>query len=277
MVESCSTLIVGINYVNRPLPTCEWLRESGKLKAVIFQNEEKRDEFNRDAKELLPDTKRVVLFGAVDLRPFLNLDLSTRDSEPLTILKHCMADTRKYVTTESRTRGEKKHVWQKHLDKELDTKLYTRLLRDVPAAQFEFMQAHRELEAHFSNEPRMRFYKWDEIPVTEFLSRGHVYLYRTSNAWRDQYPRVVAEALAAGLPVLSEPRDGTKDRIQHGDTGFHCVDYDGWCYGLKLLARKEAYRRDMGRHAREWAEHNLNPARWVEVIEEILSGNTAEK
>lgn len=273
IVADASDLIVGINYVNRPLPTCEWLRESGKLRAVIFQNEEKRDEFDRDAGGLLPSTKRIVLFGAVDLGPFLDLPRRERGrgAEDLVVLKHCTADTRKYVTKATRTRGAKIHIWQKHLDKELDTKFYARLLRDVPGARFEFMQAHGELARAFADEPRMRFYAWDEIPVTDFLSHGHVYLYRTSNAWRDQYPRVVAEALAAGLPVLTEPRDGTKDRVQHGDTGLHCIDYDGWCYGLKLLARKERLRRAMGERAREWARERLDLIRWVEVLDAAIS------
>ena len=116
----------------------------------------------------------------------------------------------------------------------------------------------------------MVFRKWDELPVGEFLSRGHVFLYRTSNLWRDNYPRVVGEALAAGLPVLSEPRDGTRDRIVHGDTGFYCVDYDGFLYALRLLRRKEEYRLEMGKRAREWAIKNLHPDRWHDVLYEIV-------
>lgn len=270
-VENCSDLLVGVNYVNRPLPTCKWIRDTGRLRAVIFQNREKRDEFDRDAKDLLPETARIVLHGVVDLDPFLAAPVLERvEGEPLVVLKHCTADGRKFVTQSSRGKGEKVHVWQKHLDKELDVKLYRRLLKDVPNVRFEFMAAHGELKEEFREEPNVRCYKWDEMPVVDFLAGGHVYLYRTSNAWRDQYPRVVAEALAAGLPVLTEPRDGTRDRVQHGDTGFYCVDYDGWRYALRLLARKERLRRAMGRAAREWAQRNLDPMNWVRVIEGVL-------
>ena len=115
----------------------------------------------------------------------------------------------------------------------------------------------------------MTFHNWDSMPVTEFLSRGHVYLYRTSNAWRDNYPRVVAEALAAGLPVVTEPRDGTKDRVEHGDTGFYFTDYDGAVYALKALSRKEKLWRAMSQNAKDWARKNLDPRRWVSLIEEI--------
>ncbi|MBU2249205.1 MAG: hypothetical protein KKD77_20830 [Gammaproteobacteria bacterium] len=48
VVDRSSSVIVGINYANGSLPKAEWLAKSGKLKAVIFQNEEKKQEFIRD-------------------------------------------------------------------------------------------------------------------------------------------------------------------------------------------------------------------------------------
>ena len=121
----------------------------------------------------------------------------------------------------------------------------------------------------------MVFHKWDSIKVTEFLARGHIYLYRTSNKWRDQYPRVVAEALAAGLPVLTEPRDGTNDRVINGDTGLHCIDYDMFLDAVKKLRRKEKYRQAMGQHAKDWARVSLDPRLWVETLDQLFYGEEA--
>jgi len=269
LVKQASSLIISINYCNGTLPKAEWLAKSGKLKAVIFQNKEKQEEFDRTAIGF-EDTKLITLFGAIELDKFLEVCINKRKDEDLVVLKHCVADYRKYITKESENNGDRLHIWQKNLHKELDTRFYARLLKDTKKTRFEFMEAHKELEEEFKNEPRMVFHKWDSMPVREFLSRGHVYLYRTSNMWRDQYPRVVAEALAAGLPVLSEPRDGTKDRIEYGDTGFYCVDYDGFLYALKLLQRKEDYRHKIGMNAKDWARQNLDPKRWAEVIGELL-------
>jgi len=183
-----------------------------------------------------------------------------------------MPDYRKYVTSQSEGNGEKIHIWQKHFHKYQDVQFYKRFLGELSfPVRFEFMEAHPELVTELKNdEEHFRFYKLDEIPVAEFLSRGHVYLYRTSNLWRDNYPRVVGEALAAGLPVLTEPRDGTLDRTQHGDTGLFCIDHDAYLYGLKLFHRKEDYRYKIGLNAKEWAKNNLDPRKWVEIINGLL-------
>jgi len=270
IVDKSSSVIIGINYCNGSLPKSDWFAKSNKLRAIIFQNTEKKDEWVRDAVGF-DDTELVVLYGAIELDRFLEACPPERKKDDaFVVLKHCTADYRKYVTKESEKSGEKIHLWQKNIIKENDVKFYKRLLKDIKDTRFEFMEAHKELEGAFKDESRMKFHKWDSMSPEKFLSRGHVYLYRTSNMWRDQYPRVVAEALAAGLPILSEPRDGTKDRIIHGDTGFYCIDYDGFLYALKMLQRKEGYRQRMGAHAKDWARQNLDPKRWANIIEEIL-------
>jgi len=274
VVENCSSLIVGLNWMIghfKDPSICDWLIKSNKFKAVIVQNQEKKEEWEKQVVGF-PNTKVISLFGAIDIDQYYEVCTTNRenDKSPFVVLKHCVDDNRKYVTKESLGKGEKHHIWQKHLEKELDTKFYGRLLKDIRNIRFEFMEAPKELRDAFKNEKRMVFHKWNAMPVSEFLSCGHVYLYRTSNDWRDQYPRVVAEALASGLPVLSEPRDGTKDRIQHGDTGFLCVDYDGFVYALRLLQRKEKLRRAMGLNAKEWAKKNLDPRIWVKIVEDIL-------
>ena len=275
LVEKSSKIIIGINYVNSKLPRCTWISKTGKVKAVICQNKEKLDEFKRDMIGF-QDTKMISLFGAIDLDTFYELEQRRRaKDEDMVILKHCGPDWRKYVTEKSEGTGEKIHQWQKDFAKDRDTKFYSKLLKDLPkTTKFVFMEAHPELIKHFAGEERMKFYQWDSMPVPEFLRHGHVYLYRTSNAWRDQYPRCVAEALAAGLPVITEPRDGTKDRVIHGDTGIHCFDYDMFLDAIKKYHRKENYRFNSGKNAKEWARKNLDPKEWVRVINGVINGNT---
>lgn len=272
IVEKSSDVIIGINYMNTPLPKCDWLAKSGKVRGIIFQNQEKKSEWIRDQIGF-DNVKYIINPGAINLDTYLEVCTKSREkNDDLVILKHCVADYRKYMTKDAEGKGEKIHIWQKHIYKECDVRFYTRMLKDnsVKNTKFMFMEAHKELMEAFPNHPRMVFYKWNQISVSDFLSKGHIYLYRTSNLWRDQYPRVVGEALAAGLPVLSEPRDGTYDRIIHGDTGFYCIDYDGFVYALKLLQRKENYRQKMGQFAKDWAKINLDPRSWVNIIEKCL-------
>jgi hypothetical protein len=277
LVNKSSNVIIGINYCNGTLPKCAWLSKSNKVNAIIFQNEEKRDEFIKDSVGF-SNTELISLFGAIDLNSCLEIPQRKREKgEPIIVLKHGIADYRKYTTEKSLNNGEKIHVWQKDIIFEQDIVFYERLVNDIKDIRFEFMEAHPELISKFKNDKHFKFYKFDEISVKEFLGRGHVYLHRTSRMWRDQYPRSVAEALAAGLPILGEPRDGVKDRIVHGNTGFYCVDYDAFLYGIKILKRKENLRFDMGKEAKRWAKSNLNPDKWVDVIENIVSKNTVVK
>jgi len=270
IVSKSSMLIAGINYVNADLPKCRWLDKTGKLRAIIFQNTEKLNEFKRDQLGF-ENTELIALFGAIDLDKFLEVCPEKRENkkDPFIIVRHTLPDWRKFVTVASAKKGDKIHLWQKKFDKEPDIKFYARLLKDTQNTEFHFMEAHPELIDHFKGEPRMVFYKFDYMDPAEFLKQGHLYLHRCSNAWRDQYPRVVAEALASGLPVLSEPRDGTKDRIVHGETGFYCVHYDDYLLDINTLKRKTDLCYAMGAAAKEWARKNLDPQSWIKVFEEL--------
>jgi glycosyltransferase involved in cell wall biosynthesis len=271
LVKASGGIMIGINFANGRLPSCRWLSKNGKARAIVFQNEEKKKEFVRDQVGYR-DTKLITMFGAIDLEKFLGVLPADRKNgkDELVVVKHCTPDWRKYITAESENAGEKIHIWQKHIFKERDAKFYKRLLDDIKNVRFEFMEAHSELINAFKDDDRMVFHKWDSMPVTDFLARGHIYLYRTSNKWRDQYPRTVAEALAVGLPVLTEPRDGTRDRVDNGNTGIHCIDYDMFLDALKKLKRKEPMRRAMGERAKDWARQNLDPKKWVEIVEDTF-------
>ena len=78
------------------------------------------------------------------------------DKEPLVILKHCVADDRKYVTSETQPGGDKKHVWQHHFWKDSDMDLYGKLLKKFgDKVRFEFMAAPQEIKEFFKEEKGM--------------------------------------------------------------------------------------------------------------------------
>lgn len=271
IVNKSSTVIMSINFMNGDLPKCEWLDKTGKLKCVVFQNPEKLEDWERQS-FLFRKTKLMVGVGAIDLTKMLEVCPPEHYNGPFVILKHGKADARKYVTKQTQNKGPKPHIWQKHFGKELSTKFYSRLLKDTKDTVFEFMEAPSELVNFFKDEPRMVFHKWNAMPVEDFLSRGHLYLDHLSNDWSHSYPRTVGEAMAAGLPIICEPRDGQMDRVgrRYGDSGLLAVDYDEFCEGIRKFQRKEKWRQEVGRFNKDWARTNLRPEKWVEIIEDSL-------
>jgi hypothetical protein len=273
IVKKSSVVIVGINYINSDLPKCRWLDKTGKLKGVVFQNAEKKSEF-KEKMLGFGNTNIITLFGAIDLDSLYEVCTEKRESkdEPFRVLRHGLPDSRKYVTEATKKGGDKKHLWQHKFDKETSVRFYQRLLKDTPKnIIFEFMEAHGELVNAFPSEPRMIFRKFDSMSVVDFLSRGHCYLMRSSNHWRDNFPRVHAESMAAGLASIVEPRDGTAERIKDnvGDIGFFACHYDEFLLHLKTLNRKMDLQYEMGNQAKQWAKKNLDPNKWCEVIEEL--------
>ncbi|MGZ8255296.1 MAG: glycosyltransferase family 4 protein [Burkholderiaceae bacterium] len=64
---------------------------------------------------------------------------------------------------------------------------------------------------------------WPEIAqsaVPEFLAGLDCFVYRTSSGMQEAYGRVIAEAMACGVPVVVESRVGASKHIEHGVNGF---------------------------------------------------------
>lgn len=62
-----------------------------------------------------------------------------------------------------------------------------------------------------------------EIPqrrIPEFLAGLDCFVYRTAPSCQEAYGRVVAEALACGVPVVVEARVGASKHIEHGVNGY---------------------------------------------------------
>jgi glycosyltransferase involved in cell wall biosynthesis len=272
IIENSNCVVFCINYTVNELPYCAWLSDTKKVKAVIFQNEEKKLDFlKKSANKFFIDSSLVLLYGAINLDAFLISPLTRRSPEqPLVVVRHSTPDNRKYVTTENIERGAKIHPWQKHLKKEDDISFYKAIADSVPSISFRFMEANRILHDYFERDARFKFYKWNQIPVTEFLSSAHVFLYRVSDDWRDQYPRCMGEALAAGLPCIGEPRDGPMDRITYGQTGFYGITTSDYISHIKLLYNNENLRQEMSKAARNFATKQLDPRRWVTELEKVI-------
>lgn len=95
-----------------------------------------------------------------------------------------------------------------------------------------------------------------------FLRTLDAFYYRTGPHWREPSGRVVAEAMACGLPCLCARSVGFSDLIDHGVSGFVFDDHDEDAVAghLSLLRDDPERRLEMGRAARAKAEATFGPA-----------------
>ncbi|GAG85422.1 unnamed protein product, partial [marine sediment metagenome] len=168
IIQNSSAFIICINYIVGQVPSTEWLIKTNKLKAVIFHNKEKLEEWKKKDKGF-KNLKLIPLFGAINIDSFLDTPIIRREpNTPFIIARHSTGDSRKFVSEQNKQKGEKIHCWQKHLIKDADIDFYNKLLRDVPNIHFRFMKGSNELYKEFKNHKKFTFYGWDDYPVTSF-------------------------------------------------------------------------------------------------------------
>lgn len=99
------------------------------------------------------------------------------------------------------------------------------------------------------------------IPAADLYRRLHCLIHRTGGS-RENWPRTVIEAMAAGVPVIAERDYGLPEMIEDGVTGFLCGSSDEMSFRASELAFNESGRLAMARAAnmRFLSEH-ASPAR----------------
>lgn len=103
----------------------------------------------------------------------------------------------------------------------------------------------------------------DPAGVANFLQHGQCYWYLLPDGYTDQGPRTIVEAMAAGLPVIAESRDGPADRVT-SDTGWLIRDHQEAIWIINHLTREQIEQK--GRAARQRAIEQFDPNRWVTAI-----------
>ena len=77
---------------------------------------------------------------------------------------------------------------------------------------------------------------------------------------RDGLPNVIPEAMAMGVPVITNPVSGTTEAITHNETGFIAPNHDfsAWLSALTILQNDDETYRRIGAKARQWVEANYD-------------------
>jgi glycosyltransferase involved in cell wall biosynthesis len=98
---------------------------------------------------------------------------------------------------------------------------------------------------------------WDHLAWADVLLHTGVV---APSGDRDGLPNVIAEAMAAGVPVITSPTAGTTEAIRHGETGIVLsVDRpEEWVSALRRLASDDSYCESLRKPARAWVEANFD-------------------
>ena len=181
----------------------------------------------------VPVAPTTVLAPPVDLAPFLKVKPSY--DGPVRVVRHSSQGDNKWaMSTES-------------------------LVNDCPAASFDFMPGPSWLA------PRDRLTQRSPgaLPVPHFLAGGNLFCYLLPDGYSDQGPRVIVEAMAAGLPVIADKRWGAKDRVTP-ETGWLIDDHAKAIEIINTVTPEVLTAK--GRAARERATTEFDPHRWVAEI-----------
>jgi len=194
-----------------------------------------------DLLKRIPDAVTIPLAPPTDLTEFLKVkpDYNT----PLRLIRHS-------------SQGDNKHPD------------YTnQMIRDVlsidSSIEFHFMPARSDCIVL----PQVYKYPKNKPPVYEFLKKGNCFLYHLPTGYTEGGPKVVMEAMAAGLPVICDNHSGMKDRVTD-ETGWRCNNYEEVINAIKIVSGEDgpAILKTMGELARERAIKYFDRQRWVEEI-----------
>jgi len=227
--------IMVLNYKVGKAGDMQWTRG---WDAYGFLNTTIRDAFLKKC----ADAKTFVLPPPVDLGPFLEANPGSLN-RTLHLVRHSSQGDKKFP-------GEINRMIEQ--------------IREVdPGCKFSFMPGPTFLDP---NIPKANKYRVNEVPVVEFLKMGTCFWYPLPEGYTDQGPRVIIEAMAVGLPVIADNRDGAKERVTE-ETGWLCDTHDQYAEVIRSTDGKELARK--GEAAKERAKTSFDPELW---IREILPG-----
>jgi len=241
VLSYANEIYIILNFVLGGFHKQMWVEEY-PVKKVFFLNEEKRLEYIEKRCGEQRNLPTVVLPPPVNINKFLGIQRDYR-RENLTIGRHSRISL-KYP---------KEPVpMYEHLYEKTDV-------------DFAFMIPHPKIVKRFPNDKRFLYYQYNQIPVEDFLGSIDIYLSIINPKTREQGPRTLIEAMASGLPCVVENRNGMKDRMIDGLTGYLVNSEEETIERAIELVNYKEKRIKMGQAARMIAA-TFRPERWLEEL-----------
>ena len=201
----------------------------------IFLNNTLKSEYLKKQ----PTARTIVLPPPVNLEPFLNVVLGSLN-KTLHLVRHSSQGDKKYPP-------------------ELND-MIAKIRSGDPKCKFSFMPAPTFLDPTI---PGISKLSVNEVPVPDFLRKGTLFWYPLPEGYTDQGPRVIIEAMAIGLPVIADNRDGAKDRVTE-ETGWLCNSHDEYIDVISNITGRELSWK--GQAAKERAREIFDPEQWIRIL-----------
>jgi len=229
-----------VNFVNGGLSRKEWLSKL-PVKKVIFLNSKKEAAWRQDAFKGNLNIPTTILPPPVDIDEFIKDPINFRENAK---------------------------VVGSHGGKAADdsAKIFSKI-KEKNDVVFHFLPGNPRLvlgdKLNSSNcvfKPKTL----DTQEIINHLDELDVYVYHLNSSQHTQGPRTVIEAMARGLPVVTDDCSecGMKDRIEHGVTGFLCRDKEDMVQAIHTLLNDSNLRFKMGYKARK-AAARTQPTKWL--------------
>jgi hypothetical protein len=224
--------IMMLNYRRGPVGQAEWTKGWDKY---MFLNSTQEKELLK----LLPDAKTKVLPPCTELDEFFKITPSFEGN--IKIVRHSSQGDTKFdkVTTveEINNMLERQDVEIKMLPGPSFVPIIDRFTKEIRTA-------------HPST-------------IAEFLSKGNLFWYSLPKGYMDMGPRVIIEAMAAGLPILADNWGGALDRVT-SECGWLCDSKEQMIEIVKNVTLDEL--KNKGEAARLRAKSEFAMEKWIEEI-----------
>jgi glycosyltransferase involved in cell wall biosynthesis len=126
------------------------------------------------------------------------------------------------------------------------------------------------LASHLQDVSGIEILPQSKIPAPEFLNSLDCFTYRTDPSMTESWGRVVAEAMASGLPVVVHANGGYAQLIRHGENGFLFHRDDEAIQHIRNLANSSSLRASVRKAARETVVDLLSDRAYRQYIDFYL-------
>jgi len=151
---------------------------------------------------------------------------------------------------------------------------YINIIKDNPNYKFLIMGLDLQNEQHINKYSNINIFPEFKITALNFLQKIGIFMQINRKDYIEMSPRVVEEAMMAGLPVIAENKNGTKDQIIHQKTGL-LIDQNNIKkinkYLYKLINNKK-YRQQLGKNAKKYALKHFSSDIIVNKLEKLING-----